>query len=402
MSLPALKLLETPGTQVKRAVRRLRWFRRAFMEQIASVSRDCGIAFDVDTTRLAGAFLEWSAAFEAGKPAQEAQERAYVDFAAGMMFDHLLAHAPLSARTPGRDAAMTPVEFWPEAYACAVFCLNVRQAVLAQEYGEAAAESARMDDLRGWWSFRENLRETPRMAVAYLQHLAGGAPDWAEPGVFRAAPVAERPQLRLVAVNADHAPPEAGPQAMLPPGVDTVIFDLAAISNSRELVAQALEATIHFFGVAVAADHLRVLVDQPLAAAMTHVALETRRLCPGSFGRLFRERLAQRYASDLALLRGARAAISALAEGGIAVRIALVDAKAEVPELGSALGLDPRVTLVAPAEGWDLDDIPAQSCLLASGDAARLERAARRGIYGFVIGNAPGALPLTSFPVPMR
>lgn len=401
MSLPALKLLETPGTQVKRAVRRLRWFRRAFMEQIASVSRDCGIAFDVDTTRLAGAFLEWSAAFEAGKPAQEAEERAYVDFAAGMMFDHLLAHAPLSARTPGRDAATTPVEFWPEAYACAVFCLNVRQAVLAQEYGEAAAESERMNDLRGWWSFRENLRETPRMAVAYLQHLAGGTPDWAEPGVFRAAPVAERPQLRLVAVNADHAPPEAGqrPRALLPAGVDTVIFDLAAISNSRELMAQALEATIHGFGVAVAAEQLRRLVDQPIGAAMTHVALETRRLCPGSFDRLFRQRLGQRYASDLALRPGARAAISALAEGGIAVRVALVDAKADVPELGVALALDGLVTLIAPAEGRDPDDAPPQSCLLASGDAARLERAARRGMQGLLVGNAPGALPLASFPV---
>lgn len=410
MSLHDVSLFAEPGTQVKRAVRRLRWFRRAFMEQVASVSRDCDIAFDVDTTRLAEAFLDWSAAFEQQKPTEKGEERAYVDFAAGMMLERLLRCAPLTARAPLADPsrpAETPEALWPEGYACVVFCLNVRRAVLAQEYGETVSDAPAMSDLRGWASFRENVEQAPERAIAFLQHFAGLEPDWSNPDQFRPGRDPARPRLRLVGDNEDAAPtarslPERD-RPVWPEGVTTVILDLAAVSNSRELLAEELQAAINTFGVWVAPETVRdTLLDQPLGAAMTHVALATGQLCPGSFERVFRDRLARRYGEDLKPRPGAREVVARLSSAGVAVRVAVVDPKSEAADIISLLGFEGLADLVSPTETAKAADLAGGGgkILLASDEPARLEKAAELGIVTHAVWRLADPTPFVDFPLP--
>lgn len=37
------------------------------------------------------------------------------------------------------------------------------------------------DDLRTWWSYRENTREMPAFAIAFLDRFLGTAPNWVAP-----------------------------------------------------------------------------------------------------------------------------------------------------------------------------------------------------------------------------
>ena len=210
MSLPALDLVLHPETPVKRDVRRFRWFRRAFVEQVASVSRACGIGFEVRTERLAEAFVDWSRAFAAQKPDGEADKRAFVDFASGLMLYHLLRTMPVTAGVPDNRAPdAAPVAFWPAGFACLAFCLNVRKAVLAQNFGETSEPAPEIDDLRSWWSFRENVAESGARAVPFFSLFAGAEPDWESGLEFRAAPVARPAAVRLRVVQDNPRPQPA-------------------------------------------------------------------------------------------------------------------------------------------------------------------------------------------------
>ena len=77
--------------------------------------------------------MEWVRAFDAQKPASPQDRRAYVGFAAGLMLRALIQQNPLSVVVA--DAG-NPAYFWPEGYVYVAFCLNVRAAVLAQDFHE--------------------------------------------------------------------------------------------------------------------------------------------------------------------------------------------------------------------------------------------------------------------------
>ena len=386
MTLPAPELLLAPDTQVRRAVRRLRWFRRAFLEQVAVVSEDCGIPFDVDTIRLADAFLEWSTAFERKKPTSRYDKRRYVDHVSGVMLDQLLRKAPLSARRDvSAQTSNSPAQFWPEGYTCVVFCLNVRSAVLAQDFGETVEDAPQMDSLRDWTSFRENVAERPESAISFLQHFAGLEPDWQFPDLFQPSPRQSPPQLTLV-----HSPDHTA-RDVLPSDLSLVVFDLDSVSNSRALVAQALSHVLGLYGYALSDD----LIDQPLAAAMTHVALRSGQLCPRSFTDHFRNVVSETFADQFQLSPPARATFSNLSENGVKVGIAVNDDKSLMPDLATLLKID------GLAEMYQASD-PAQAPLSGetsvwvSTDESRLQLASRSGFHSLGLADHTGRAPAHS------
>ena len=188
MSDLRLNLSALPPTNepLRMAVRRMRWFRQAFRAHVEATGREIGCDFALDEARLGGVFVRWLRAVQAQKPADKAERRAFFEFAASLMLRELTADMPLAATgapthaDPGSAAA-----FWPEGYACVMFCLSVHTAAMAEEYAAAPDIAPAVEDLRHWWSFRENAAEDARFSAGFLQMLLGHAPNWSMPDVFR-------------------------------------------------------------------------------------------------------------------------------------------------------------------------------------------------------------------------
>lgn len=182
--LPFRPPLPSTGDPYRIAARRLRWLRAALLEQLTALSGRTGIAYRLDDRALAGAFVAWLRRIEAQHPSDPADRRAFFDFAAGTMLHELLTRRVVVAEalpegTKGLES------LWPEGFACTVFCINMRAAVLAQEFGAASEVAPEFFDQRVWESFRENVAEQASRAVGFLEMFTGGQPDWATPLLFR-------------------------------------------------------------------------------------------------------------------------------------------------------------------------------------------------------------------------
>lgn len=183
----ATNLLPATAEPVRVAARRFRWFRAAFRFWLDHQEQELGCRFVLDEDALAAAFVAWLRDVEAQRPAQPADRQAYFEFAAGLMLRELVRRMPIRVTTPptrvGSDQA---AGFWPEGHACTMFCLTVARAALHQEFGHAAPLAPEAEDLRTWWSFRENAQEDPSTSVAFLDLFLGREPDWLTPGLFMA------------------------------------------------------------------------------------------------------------------------------------------------------------------------------------------------------------------------
>ena len=169
------------------AVRRMRWFRAAFDAYISAVGARIGCTYKSDDAKLAGIFVRWLRAVERQKPSNVKDRHDYFEFAAGMMLRELTADMPLTVLTPPTKAdATSAAAFWPEGYACTMFCLTVHSAAMQQEFKNKPEVSPAIDDLRHWWSFKENARMDASFSVGFLQTLLGHQPNWMMPDVFRA------------------------------------------------------------------------------------------------------------------------------------------------------------------------------------------------------------------------
>lgn len=174
------------------AVRRLRWFKQAFLRHAEAYGHDLGCAFEVDEAKLASAFVRWLEAIERQKPADKSQRRAFFEFAAALMLRELVADLPVRATRPASLAKLnSAAAFWPEGYCCTMFCVSVHTAAMAQEFHVAAEVDPAIGDLRHWWSFRENSREDAGFSAGFLQMIFGTQPNWMMPDVFRARLVQE-------------------------------------------------------------------------------------------------------------------------------------------------------------------------------------------------------------------
>ena len=169
------------------AVRRLRWFRAAFDAHVAAVGDRIGCTYTVDEAKLAGIFVRWLRSVERQKPSNAKDRHDYFEFAAGLMLRELTADMPLAVKSPPSKADPgSAAAFWPEGYACTIFCLTVHSAALQQEFKDKPQVSPAINDLRDWWSFKENAQMDASFSVGFLQLILGRQPNWVMPDVFRA------------------------------------------------------------------------------------------------------------------------------------------------------------------------------------------------------------------------
>lgn len=180
-----------PDQPIRKSAQRLRWFVTTFADQVARTERETGNSYAVDAPKLAQVFAEWIRAFDAQKPSRIEDKAAYVGFAAGLMLRTLVQHNPvtLGQRPDGADTS-NPAYFWPEGYLYVAFCLNVRGLVIEQDFAGVQALSDAVDDTRTWWTFKENVDQDPRMAIAFLDLFAGEEPNWDMPELFQSGQAA--------------------------------------------------------------------------------------------------------------------------------------------------------------------------------------------------------------------
>ena len=169
------------------AVRRMRWFRAAFEAYVEAAGARIGCTYKIDEAKLGGIFVRWIRSVERQKPSNPKDRHDYFEFAAGLMLRELTADMPLSVvSAPTKADVSTAATFWPEGYACTMFCLTVHSAAMQQEFKDKPEVSPAIDDLRHWWSFKENARMDASFSVGFLQTLLGHQPNWMMPDVFRA------------------------------------------------------------------------------------------------------------------------------------------------------------------------------------------------------------------------
>ena len=179
----AADLMDVPD--LRHRVRHLNWFRRCFRRHAILMAKQRGIAIEIDRRRLAETFLSWIEAFNRQKPYAALDRRDFSLFAAGLLLRELVKTRPVAARfstkaTDREDRALI-TDFWPEGFLYTNYCVNVLGAVMQQEFGETLSLAKAASDLRAWWSYRENVRENPSLAIAFLDELVGGEPNWQLP-----------------------------------------------------------------------------------------------------------------------------------------------------------------------------------------------------------------------------
>lgn len=186
------------GTALHKEAQRLRWFLAAFERHQGLIERETGIHFQTSRADLTDAFADWLRDFERQKPVDPRSNTAYVGFAAGLMLRALIRHNPSMAQSRADKASDNDLaQFWPEGYLYVGFCLSVRGEVLRADYGEQQQPGEELNDLRTWWSFRENTAQDPSLAIGFLDLFAGCEPAWTSPQIFRAKGPAPRGSDRL-------------------------------------------------------------------------------------------------------------------------------------------------------------------------------------------------------------
>ena len=79
------------------AVRRLRWFKAAFLRHAETMSDALGCKLVVDEAKLASAFMRWLDAIDVQRPADKSERRAFFEFAAALMMRELTADMPVTS-----------------------------------------------------------------------------------------------------------------------------------------------------------------------------------------------------------------------------------------------------------------------------------------------------------------
>ncbi|MFB2553684.1 hypothetical protein [Ensifer soli] len=173
-------------------LRQLRWFRRSFALGTRVLSRRYGLSATVDEEVLARVFLDWVDVLERKKPLAAVNRADFIMFAGGLVLRELIRARPVRVELKPVTAG-TPVPeivaFWPEGFVYTHFCISAVCAVHQQEFGKPLPLSKSVDDLRTWWSFRDNTRDMPAYAIAFLDRFFDAEPNWAVPDLpeFRRA-----------------------------------------------------------------------------------------------------------------------------------------------------------------------------------------------------------------------
>ncbi len=184
---------------IRHRVRRLRWFKTTFKQHARLISQRYAVSFDIDDERLTEAFLNWAEAFSRDMSFSTLDRRDFITFAAGLLVRELIRSAPVVSGQSGEedaersvaDKSLPIVRAWPDGFLYTNYCLCILHLVLDQE-GVSLTLPTLADDLRTWWSYRENAQDDPSMAIPFLDMLIGNEPNWYFP-----ASVESRKAVRL-------------------------------------------------------------------------------------------------------------------------------------------------------------------------------------------------------------
>lgn len=169
------------------AVRQLHWFKAAFHAHAVFCGEAMACNFAIDDVKLAGAFVRWLDSIDRQKPNERTERREFFQFAPSLVLRELVADMPIKAMcAPTGVDPKSPEAFWPEGYVATTFCLSVYAATMGQEFHMDVHVSQMVDDLRSWWSFRENANQDTDYAAGFFQMLLGNDPNWWMPSSFNA------------------------------------------------------------------------------------------------------------------------------------------------------------------------------------------------------------------------
>ncbi|MEZ2332335.1 hypothetical protein AB6802_21660 [Mesorhizobium sp. RCC_202] len=174
---------------LRHRLRQLRWFRATFRSSAKVVSETFGVRFEIDEAKLTRAFLDWIEVMDAQKRFAAVDRADFIVFSAGLVLRELIRQAPAHEISGLGDMIETEenagtaeiVRFWPEGFLYTNYCVSAILAVHEQEFGSAPSIDKCADDLRTWWSYRENATEMPAYAVAFLDRFLGAEPNWITP-----------------------------------------------------------------------------------------------------------------------------------------------------------------------------------------------------------------------------
>ena len=174
---------------LRHRLRQLRWFRATFRSSAKVVSETFGVRFDIDEAKLTRAFLDWIEVMDAQKRFAAVDRADFIVFSAGLVLRELIRQAPAREISGLGDMIETEenantaeiVRFWPEGFLYTNYCVSAILAVHEQEFGNTPSIDKCADDLRTWWSYRENATEMPAYAVAFLDRFLGAEPNWITP-----------------------------------------------------------------------------------------------------------------------------------------------------------------------------------------------------------------------------
>ncbi|MBN9044090.1 MAG: hypothetical protein J0H18_00290 [Rhizobiales bacterium] len=183
---------------LRRRLRQLRWFRATFRKHAALLHGIYGVRYEIDEGRLTEAFLNWVELVEQNRRFARVDRKDFIVFAAGLVLRELIRLSPVRVVCPPRsgEGGKAPlneiVAFWPEGFLYTNYCICAIAAVEEQEFGAAPDIDACADDLRTWWSYRENVADMPGYAIAFLDKFLGGEPNWVMPDLASARVAVQR------------------------------------------------------------------------------------------------------------------------------------------------------------------------------------------------------------------
>lgn len=186
---------------LRHRLRQLRWFRMAFRKNAALITEHYDYHFVIDDTKLTRAFLNWIETVERQKSYAQIDRKDFIIFAAGMALKEFIVEGPVTARRASGDKVSPSAEmqdiiaFWPEGFLYTNYCVGAIAAIYEQEFGAPPQIDKCADDLRTWWSYRENVAEMPSYAIAFLDKFLGAEPNWVMPNLASARSAIQRAMI---------------------------------------------------------------------------------------------------------------------------------------------------------------------------------------------------------------
>lgn len=186
---------------LRHRLRQLRWFRATFRANARAISAQYRIAYRIDEARLNRVFFDWVDQVDERKAFARLDRADFITHSAGLALVELLRRQPASATIAEEQESLDPsaeiARFWPEGFLYTNYCVCVIAAVFEQEFAEAPGLDACADDLRTWWSFRENVMDLPSYAAGYLDRFLGGEPNWVAPDLVESRVAMKRARAAL-------------------------------------------------------------------------------------------------------------------------------------------------------------------------------------------------------------